>query len=78
MNKRKFNYSKLWKLLKSRGLTRYYLVNNALGYTMSTATLAKLGKGQSVTTDTLLGVCNLLDVDLNDIVETEVTVTDDE
>ena len=77
MNERKLNYTKLWKLLKSRGLTRYYLVNNALGYTMSTATLAKLGKGQSVTTDTLIGVCNLLDVDLNDIVDTEVIYKDE-
>ena len=77
MNKRKLNYTKLWKILKSRGLTRYYLVNNALGYTMSTATLAKLGKGQSVTTETLLGMCNLLDVDLDEIVETEVIVTDE-
>lgn len=77
MNKRKLNYTKLWKILKSRGLTRYYLVNNALGYTMSTATLAKLGKGQSVTTETLLGICNLLDVDLDEIVETEVIVTDE-
>ena len=77
MDKRKLNYTKLWKILKSRGLTRYYLVNNALGYTMSTATLAKLGKGQSVTTETLLGICNLLDVDLDEIVETEVIVTDE-
>ena len=77
MNKRKLNYTKLWKILKSRGLTRYYLVNNALGYTMSTATLAKLGKGQSVTTETLLDICNLLDVDLDEIVETEVIVTDE-
>lgn len=77
MNKRKLNYTKLWKILKSRGLTRYYLVNNALGYTMSTATLAKLGKGQSVTTETLLGICNLLDVDLDEIVETEVIRTDE-
>ena len=77
MNKRKLNYTKLWKILKSRGLPRYYLVNNALGYTMSTATLAKLGKGQSVTTETLLGICNLLDVNLDEIVETEVIVTDE-
>lgn len=77
MNKRKLNYNKLWMILKSRGLTRYYLVHNALGYTMSTATLAKLGKGQSVTTETLLGICNLLDVDLDEIVETEVIVADE-
>lgn len=77
MNRRKLNYTKLWKLLKSRGLTRYYLVNNALGFTMSTATLAKLGKGQSVTTDTLMDVCTLLNVNLEDIVETEVIETDE-
>lgn len=69
---RTLKYDKLWKILKERGLTRYYLVNNALGYTMSTATLAKLGKGSSVTTNTLLDICNLLDVDLDDIVETVV------
>ena len=44
---------------------------------MSTATLAKLGKGQSVTTETLLGICNLLDVDFDEIVETEVIRTDE-
>ena len=69
---RVLKYDKLWKILKDRGLTRYYLVNNALGYTMSTATLAKLGKGKSVTTRTLLDICNLLDVNLDDIVETVV------
>jgi len=32
--------------------------------------LAKLAKGENVTTDILLRICKALDVELNDIVET--------
>ena len=74
MRRRILNYNKLWEVLKNRNLPRYYLVNNALGLTISTRTLAKLGKNKSVTTKTLLDICTLLDIDLNDIVETEVII----
>lgn len=42
---------------------------------VSSASIAKLGRGENVTTDVLLRICEALNVDLNDIVE---TVHDDE
>ncbi len=37
---------------------------------VSSTSLAKLAKGENVTTDILLRICKALDVELNDIVET--------
>lgn len=37
---------------------------------VSSASIAKLGRGENVTTDVLLRICEALDVELNDIVET--------
>ena len=36
---------------------------------ISSASIAKLGKGENVTTDILLRICEALDCDLPDIVE---------
>lgn len=36
---------------------------------ISTATIAKLDKGQNVTTDILIRICETLDCELNDIME---------
>ena len=33
--------------------------------------IAKLGKGENITTDILLKICNALDCDLSDIMETK-------
>jgi len=38
---------------------------------VSTAVIAKLGKGENVTTDVLLKICNTLDCDIADIMEIE-------
>ena len=37
---------------------------------LSTNTIAKLGKGQNITTNVLLRICKQLDCDSSDIVET--------
>jgi putative transcriptional regulator len=37
---------------------------------LSSASIAKLGKGQNVNTDVLIRICTALDCDLHDIVET--------
>lgn len=60
------DYTKLWKLLIDRGLTKTDLCR-ATG--MSTRTLAKLVSNQSVTTDTLLSICEVLDCGIGDIME---------
>lgn len=63
----KFSYKKLWKLLIDKDLNRSSLRKSA---GISSSSLAKLGKDENVTTDVLLRICEALDCDLNDIVET--------
>ena len=61
------NYNKLWKLLIDKGMMKKDL---KVAANISSASIAKLGKGENVTTDVLLRICEALDVELNDIVET--------
>ena len=37
---------------------------------ISTASLAKLGKGENITTDVLMKICEALNCNINEIVET--------
>jgi DNA-binding Xre family transcriptional regulator len=60
------SYNKLWKLLIDKGMNRQDL-KKASG--VSTTAIAKLGKGESVTTDTLLKICDALGCDITDIME---------
>ena len=64
---RKISYNRLWKLLIDRNMNRMDL-KNVSG--ISSVSIAKLGKGENLTTDVLLKICNALDCDLSDIVET--------
>ena len=61
------SYKQLWKLLIDRGMTKQDL-RKMTG--LSSASIAKLGKGQNVNTDVLIRICNALNCDLHDIVET--------
>jgi len=63
----KTSYKKLWKLLIDRDMTRTDLRKAAK---ISSSTLAKLGNDENVTTDVLMRICEALNVDLNEIVET--------
>lgn len=60
------DYSKLWNLLHEKGITKTDLCR-ATG--LSTRTMAKLVANCSVTTDTLLCICETLDCGIADIVE---------
>ena len=62
----KFSYNPLWKLLIDKGLNKAKL-REMTG--ISSASIAKLGKGGNVTTDILLRICVALDCNLQDIVE---------
>ena len=62
----RMSYNKLWKLLIDKGMTKTEL-RKAAG--LSSSSLAKLGKGENVTTDVLLRICKTIHVELNDIVE---------
>lgn len=59
-------YTKLWKQLIDRGMQKTDLIE-ATG--ISSRTLAKLSKNESVTTDTLLQICSVLHCDIGDIAE---------
>lgn len=61
------SYNKLWKLLIDKGMNKTDLCHIT---GISTRTMAKLSKNQSVTTDTLLSICTALKCDLSDIMET--------
>ncbi|MFA7118913.1 MAG: helix-turn-helix transcriptional regulator [Sphaerochaetaceae bacterium] len=62
----RFSYNKLWKLLIDKGMNKKEL-REATG--LSTTAIAKLGKGENVTTDVLLRICKALECDVCDIME---------
>lgn len=61
-----FSYKKLWKLLIDKGLKKTDLLDMAQ---ISPPTLAKLSKGENITTDVLERICAALDVQPGDIME---------
>lgn len=64
----KITYNKLWKLLIDKKMNKQDLCNVTK---ISSATMAKLGKGENVNTEILLRICNALDCDIADIMEIE-------
>ena len=62
----KLSYNKLWKLLIDKNMTKKDL---RMKTGMSTSSLAKLGKGESITTSLLVRICEELNCDISDIVE---------
>ena len=63
----KISYNKLWKLLIDKDMKKKDQQEKA---EISSASIAKLGKGESITTDVLLKICETLDCTLDDIMET--------
>jgi DNA-binding Xre family transcriptional regulator len=63
----RISYNKLWKLLIDKNMNKQYL---KVLSGVSAASIAKLGKGENITTDVLLKLCEALDCDLEDIMET--------
>ena len=59
-------YTKLWKTLKDRNISQYKLINT---YGISTGQLDRLRKNESVSTNTLDKLCDVLDCTLYDIAE---------
>ena len=59
-------YKKLWKILIDRNMSKSELRERAH---LSSVTLAKLGKGESVTTAVLSCICKVLDCNIGDIVD---------
>ena len=67
-------YDRLWKLLISKKISKADLCNLT---GISSRTIAKLSKNQSVNTDTLLQICSVLDCQLSDIAEVKQTDSTD-
>lgn len=63
----RISYRPLWVLLAQREMTKKDL-REISG--ISTAFLAKLGKGENLTTDVLLKICEALNCNINEIIET--------
>ena len=62
----KVSYKKLWKLLIDRDMTRTEL---RLQAGISSVSLAKLGKDETVTTNVLVKVCTALGCNIGDIMD---------
>ena len=63
----RISYNKLWKMLIDKNMKKNDLKEKAR---ISSASLAKLGKGDNITTDVLLRICEAMNCHLDDIMET--------
>ena len=63
---KRFSFDKLWKLLIDKKWNRTDLKEKS---GISTASLAKLGKGENLTTAVLLKICTALDCNISDIMD---------
>ena len=62
----RISYNKLWKLLIDKNLNKQKLREMS---GISSASIAKLGKGENITTEVLLRICTALKCDICDIME---------
>ena len=60
------SYNKLWKLLIDKGINKKQLIELT---GVSSSSIAKLTKGENVTTDLLCKICKALNCDFKDIME---------
>lgn len=59
------SYNKLWKLMIDRNMQKKDLAEML---NLSSATIAKMGKGEQVSMDVLERICSFFDCDIGDIV----------
>lgn len=62
----KFSYNKLWKLLIDKNMIKKDLMEQA---NLTANTISAMGKGKSVTLDTLGRICKVLNCNIGDIVD---------
>ena len=68
MSEQVISYKKLWKLLIDKNMNKRDL-KRVSG--VSTTSIAKLSKGENITTDVLLKICRALNCGINDIMDME-------
>ena len=59
-------YSRLWNTMKDRNISQYRLIKD---YNFSTGQLDRLRKNESVSTNTLNALCEILKCKLEDVAE---------
>lgn len=64
----KVSYNGLWKLLIDRSLQKKDLIE---GLNISSATIAKMGKGENVSLDVLAKICKYFDCNIGDVISFE-------
>lgn len=62
------SYSGLWKILREKGLKKQNLVDDIK---LSSATVAKMGKGEPVSFKVMDKLCEYLECSINDIISFE-------
>lgn len=62
----RISYNKLWKMLIDKNMNKQDLKKLS---GVSAASIAKLGKGENITTDVLLKICQAMDCNISDIME---------
>lgn len=60
------SYTKLWKLLIDKNMSKTQLIKDAK---ISTNAMAKLGKNEDVRVEVLVKICNTLECNIDDIIE---------
>ena len=60
------SYNKLWKLLIDKGMNKTQLKNLA---NVSSNAIAKMGKNEPVSIETITKICKVIECDIGDIVE---------
>ena len=63
----RISYNKLWKMLIDKNMKKSDLREKA---GISSASLAKLGKGDNITTHVFLCICDVMDCRIDEILET--------
>lgn len=63
----RISYNKLWKMLIDKNMNKTDLKDAAK---ISAASVAKLGRCENITTDVLLRICEALNCNLEEIIET--------
>lgn len=61
-------FNKLWEVMKQKNISQYKLINE---YDISPSILTRLKRNESVSTNTIERLCNMLECDIEDIMELE-------
>ena len=60
------SYNRLWKLLIDKNMNKTQL---GLAAGISTSTISKLGKNETINMESMMKICRVLNCDIGDIIE---------